>query len=161
VEPWSRGTMVPWHDTVERKFGFPDDGGGFVVAREAAYERLFGETLSVPHELTPQVPQIDVYTCRRKRGDRFVYLQVPGGMSDQPLTMRRGAEDEPKRVELIFQCAEPREEYHQTSRWLVHFPHNSMSWLRHGHTSGALLSESWIGRASACAAGWRQGPDPA
>jgi hypothetical protein len=40
----------------------------------------------------------------------------------------------PRRVELIFDCHEPREEYISTLRWLAHFPHNANSWLGYGHT---------------------------
>jgi Suppressor of fused protein (SUFU) len=42
--------------------------------------------------------------------------------------------DVPKRVELIFYCSEPRDEYISTLRWVAHFPHDSKSWLGHGHT---------------------------
>jgi len=62
------GTVVVQHETMERKFGFPDDVAGSAPARDAAFGRLFGETQSVSHELSPQVPHIDVYTCRRKQG---------------------------------------------------------------------------------------------
>lgn len=37
-------------------------------------------------------------------------------------------------MELIFYCAEAREEYLAKLRWVAHFPHNSKSWLGHGHT---------------------------
>lgn len=47
---------------------------------------------------------------------------------------KRAENDVPRRVELIFYCAEPREEYIAIPRWLAHFPHNSKSWLGHGHT---------------------------
>jgi hypothetical protein len=128
------GTAIIEHETVERKFGFAPDIVGFAKAREAAYGRLFGEMLTVSHELIPQIPHIDVYTFRRKKGDGFVYALVTGGMSDLPMTMPRGGEQAPKRVELIFYCAEPRDEYIRTLRWLGHFPHDSKSWLGQGHT---------------------------
>jgi hypothetical protein len=44
----------------------------------------------------------------------------------------RRAKDVPRRVELIFYCAEPRDI--ATLRWVAHFPHDSKSWLGHGHT---------------------------
>jgi hypothetical protein len=55
-------------------------------------------------------------------------------MSDLPMTLPRGAEDAPRRVELIFYCSEPREEYIQVLRWVAHFPHDTTSWLGYGHT---------------------------
>src|SRR5438876_5927827 len=55
-------------------------------------------------------------------------------MSDMEMTMPRRAGEVPRRVELIFYCAEPREEYIATLRWVAHFPHDSKSWLGHGHT---------------------------
>ena len=128
------GTAVIHHETVERRLGFTPDIAGFTKAREAAYQRLFGEILTVSHELIPQIPHIDVYTFRRKRGDGYVYAIVTGGMSDLPMTMPRGGEEEPRRVELIFYCAEPHEEYIRALRWLAHFPHDSKSWLGQGHT---------------------------
>jgi hypothetical protein len=39
-----------------------------------------------------------------------------------------------RRVELIFYCSDPREEYINTLRWVAHFPHNSQSFLGYGHT---------------------------
>jgi hypothetical protein len=55
-------------------------------------------------------------------------------MSDLEMTLPWRAEDVLRRVELIFYCAEPREEYIATLRWMAHFPHDSKSWLGHGHT---------------------------
>lgn len=63
-----------------------------------------------------------------------MYSLVTGGMSDMEMTMPRGAKEVPRRVELIFYCAEPRDEYIATLRWVAHFPHDSKSWLGHGHT---------------------------
>lgn len=134
------GSNIIRHDTVERQFGLTGKStAGFTQAREAAYERLFGEALSVSHELLPQVPHIDVYTFKRtfkrSQGDQIVYALVTGGMSDLEMNLpRAAAKDVPRRVELIFYCAEPREEYIDTLRWVAHFPHDSKSWLGHGHT---------------------------
>jgi len=133
------GTVIIRHDAAERQIGFTDKSAvEFRQAREAAYEKLFGKALSVSHELLPQVPHIDVYTFKRtfKRslGDQIVCPLVTGGMSDLQMTMPRGAKDSPQRVELIFYCEEPRDEYIETLRWVAHFPHDSKSWLGHGHT---------------------------
>jgi hypothetical protein len=88
----------------------------------------------------PQIPHIDVYTIKRifKRpsGDEEFYVLMTGGMSDLEMTVPRAAQarDVAPRVELIFYCAEPREEYIATLRWVAHFPRDSKSWLGHGHT---------------------------
>ena len=129
------GTTIIRHDEVKRQIGFTDKTtAGFPQPREAAYERLFGKALSVSHELLPLVPHIDVYIFQRSHGGQVVYALVTGGMSDLEMTLPRRAGEVPRRVELIFYCAEPREEYIATLRWVAHFPHDSKSWLGHGHT---------------------------
>jgi hypothetical protein len=129
------GTNIIRHDAVETRIGITDENTvGFREAREAAYETLFGKALSVSHELLPLIPHIDVYTFRRSRGDQFEYSLVTGGMSDLEMTLPRRAKEVPRRAELIFYCAEPREEYMATLRWVAHFPHTRKSWLGHGHT---------------------------
>jgi hypothetical protein len=129
------GTNIVRHENVETKLGLTKGTAGFTQARQAVYERLFGKPLSVSHELLPLVPHIDVYTFKRSQGNREVYSLVTGGMSDLEMTLPRGADkDVPRRVELIFYCSEPRDEYISTLRWVAHFPHDSKSWLGHGHT---------------------------
>lgn len=129
------GTAIIRHDEVQTQLGVTPNAQGFRSAREAAYKQMFGEALSISHELLPLIPHIDVYTFQRKRGDQIVYSLVTGGMSDLEMTPPKGAgNDVPRRVELIFYCAEPREEYIEILRWLAHFPHSSKSWLGHGHT---------------------------
>jgi Suppressor of fused protein (SUFU) len=129
------GTNIIRHENVETTFGVTKGAEGFAQARGAVYERLFGKPLSVSHELLPLVPHIDVYTFKRSQGDKEVYSLVTGGMSDLEMTLPRGAgKDTPMRVELIFYCSEPHDEYISTLRWVAHFPHDSKSWLGHGHT---------------------------
>jgi hypothetical protein len=129
------GTKIIRHANAGTDFGLTEGASEFAHAREAAYERLFGKPLSVSHELLPLVPHIDVYTFKRSQGDREIYSLVTGGMSDLDMTVPSGAgEDSPTRVELIFYCNKPREEYISTLRWVAHFPHDSRSWLGHGHT---------------------------
>jgi hypothetical protein len=106
----------------------------FTRTRESVYEKRFGEILSVSHEVFPLVPHIDVYTFRRAVGDRQFHQLVTGGMSDLPMALPRAAKELPKRVELIFYCSEPREEYIATLRWLAHFPHTYKTWVGSGHT---------------------------
>lgn len=129
------GTEIIRHDNLETKLGVTQGTGGFRQLREEVYEKLFGKSLSVSHELLPLVPHIDVYVFKRSQGDKEVYALVTGGMSDLEMTLpRRADRDVPRRVELIFYCAEPREEYIVTLRWIAHFPHDSKSFLAHGHT---------------------------
>lgn len=106
----------------------------FTRTRESVYAKRFGEILSVSHEVAPLVPHIDVYAIRREIGARQFHQLVTGGMSDLPLALPRGAEGLPKRVELTFYCAEPRDEYIATLRWLAHFPHTYKTWVGYGHT---------------------------
>jgi hypothetical protein len=128
------GTTVIRHDTAETTLDVTPHAARYRKARESAYGGLFGKALNVSHELLPLVPHVDVYIFQRKRGDQIVYSLVTGGMSDLEMTLPRRAVDVPRRVELIFYCMEPREEYISALRWVAHFPHGSKSWLGHGHT---------------------------
>jgi hypothetical protein len=129
------GINIIRHEDVETKLGVTKGMAGFAQARETVYERLFGKPLSVSHELLPLVPHIDLYIFKRSQGNREVYSLVTSGMSDLEMMLPRGADKGvPKRVELIFYCSEPRDEYISTLRWVAHFPHDSKSWLGHGHT---------------------------
>jgi hypothetical protein len=127
------GTEIIRHDHVETQLGITQGTAGFTQRREAVYERLFGKILKVSHELLPLIPHIDVYIFKRSQGDKIVYSLVTGGMSDLEMTMPRAAKS-PRRVELIFYCSEPLEEYIAALRWVAHFPHASKSFLGHGHT---------------------------
>jgi len=125
----------PDKDFMKPRIGFsPAPMDGFVAERESVYQRLFGEPAGVSHEMLPQVPHIDVYTCyRRSKDGSSTCVLVTGGMSDAPMT----TPDEsnfPRRVELILYCKEPKPEYIATLRWLAHFPHNQSTWLGMGHT---------------------------
>ena len=129
------GTNIVRHENIEIKLGVTPETAGFLQARESAYERLLGKPLSISHEVFPLVHHIDVYTFRRSQGDKDVYSLVTGGMSDLEMKLPPDADrDFPRRVELIFYCFEPREEYISTLRQLAHFPHATKSWLGHGHT---------------------------
>jgi len=130
------GTNIIRHETVKRKIGFTEKPETkFQQVREAVYERMFGEALKVSHELIPQIPHIDVYIFQRSQGGQAVYSLVTGGMRDQRMTLpRRATDDVPRRVELIFYCWEPHDEYIKTLRWVAHFPHDAKSFLGHGHT---------------------------
>ena len=54
-------------------------------------------------------------------------------MSDLEMTIPSGTEA-PRRVELIFYCSEPQQEYLETMQWLAHFPHDQRTWIGSGHT---------------------------
>jgi Suppressor of fused protein (SUFU) len=129
------GTNIIRHENVETTLGVTKGTAGFAQAREAVYEQRFGKPLSVSHELLPLVPHVDVYTFKRTLVDKEVYSLVTSGMSDLKMTLPPGADKGvPRRVELIFYCSEPRDEYVATLRWVAHFPHDSKSWLGDGHT---------------------------
>src|SRR5215468_7263799 len=94
------GTEILEHDTPKRRMGTPDEKTvAFRKAREEAYEQLFGEAISVSHELLPQIPHIDVYTFKRTferaEGNQTNHALVTGGMSDLPMTLPREAKDAP------------------------------------------------------------------
>jgi hypothetical protein len=128
------GTNIIRHSKIETHLGTTPDTTGFTEAREAAYERLYEKPVSVSHEVFPLVPHIDVYQFRPKMKDRSICRLVTGGMSDLPMSMPRGAGDAARRVELLFYCDEPRDEYIATLRWLAHFPHSAKTWVGSGHT---------------------------
>jgi hypothetical protein len=129
------GTNIVQHGEFQTKIGVAKDHAEYSATRETVYERLFGKPLSVSHEVLPLIPHIDVHTFRRTQGKNEVYSLVTSGMSDLTLVLPHGAnKDAPRRAELIFYCSEPREEYISTLRWVAHFPHDSRSWLGHGHT---------------------------
>ena len=95
------GTNIIRHQNVEIKFGVTEESPEFRQAREAVYERLFGKSLKVSHELLPLIPHIDVYIFKRSQGEKEVYSLVTGGMSDLEMTLPHGAsKDVPRRVEL-------------------------------------------------------------
>ena len=124
----------------------------FTETREGVYKDLFGEALSVSHEIVPRAPHIDIYTYRRRGADgRDVFALVTGGMSNFRMNIpAKAAEaDAPSRVELIFYCAEPGQEYIDTMRWLAHFPHDYKTWVGSGHTipNGTPPAPLWAARS--------------
>jgi hypothetical protein len=105
----------------------------FTEAREEVYAKFFGKAATVSHEIIPLIPHIDVYSHERGQLGRDFCTLVTGGMSDLEMRIPAGAEA-PRRVELIFYCSEPNEEYIKTMRWLAHFPHDQKTWVGSGHT---------------------------
>ena len=128
------GTSIIRHSKIKTRMGVAPERTGFIEAREAAYGRLYEQPVSVSHEVFPLIPHIDVYQYRPKMKDRSICRLVTGGMSDLPMTMPRGADDAPRRVELLLDRDEPRDEYIATLRWLAHFPHSANTWVGYRHT---------------------------
>jgi hypothetical protein len=117
------------------RIGFTQEScAKFTAAREDVYERIFGKAVSVSHEVIPLVPHIDIYTYERGSHGRNVFSLVTGGMSDLEMSVPAAAKGAPRRVELVFYCSEPRQEYLDTLRWVAHFPHDHKTWLGSGHT---------------------------
>jgi hypothetical protein len=105
----------------------------FAKAREKVYRRRFGEAKSVSHEVIPLIPHIDVMEYQRPSDEGSVCMLVTSGMSD--LAMNVPAKTEaPRRVELTFYCADPKQEFIDTMRWLAHFPHDQKTWIGAFHT---------------------------
>ena len=131
------GTVIRRYDAKEwrqAQAGFTGKAAEFAKAREEVYGRLFGDPASVSHEAIPLIPHIDVFVYDRGHSGRKYCTLVTGGMSDLKMTLPAGAEEEPGRVELIMYCAEPKQEYVDTMRWLAHFPHSQNTWIGSGHT---------------------------
>jgi len=118
------------------RIGVPDESScQLAAAREEVYKNLFGAAQSIYHEIVPLVPHIDVHTYARTIQQRSVFVLVTSGMSDLPMRLPAAAGGAaPRRVELIFYCAEPKKEYLETLRWVARFPHDQKTWLSFGHT---------------------------
>jgi hypothetical protein len=76
---------------------------------------------------------IDVRAYRSAPGGRDYWTLVTCGMSDVEMSVPAGV-NAPKRVELIFYCSEPKDEYVDTLRWLSHFPEGHKTWVGPGYT---------------------------
>jgi len=110
-----------------------EQAAAFAKARAEVYQQRFGEAKIVSHEIIPLIPHIDVMEYSRTGKDGQVCVLVTSGMSD--LAMNVPAKTEaPRRVELIFYCTEPNQEFIDTMRWLAHFPHDQKTWIGAFHT---------------------------
>lgn len=132
------GSLVHRYDSsawAASRVGLSDESTcEYAELRRQAYGRLFGTCRGVAHESLALVPHVDVDTYyRRGSGDRQVCTLATSGMSDLPMGVP-AAQKAPRRVELIFYCAEPKPEYIETMRWLAHFPHDQKTWIGVGHT---------------------------
>jgi len=107
----------------------------FATQRDDVYKELFGEVKATLPEERPLRPRIEVRTYVRSGSRGAVYALVTSGMSDLAMRIPRNVgKDAPRRVELVFYCAEPRREYQETLRWVARFPHDQKTWLSFGHT---------------------------
>jgi hypothetical protein len=114
--------------------GVTESSAEFARAREAVYDRFFGAAAHVSHEIVPLVPHVDVYIHQPGPRGRDFYTLATGGMSDLEMSVPAKAKGVPRRVELIFYCREPQQEYIDLLRGMAHFPHNNRTWLGSGHT---------------------------
>jgi hypothetical protein len=101
--------------------------------RDEVYLRRFGEAKQVSHEVIPLIPHIDVMEYYRDGENGKVCTLVTSGMSDLAMNVPKKTEA-PRRVELIFYCLEPKQDYVKTMRWLAHFPHDQKTWIGSFHT---------------------------
>jgi hypothetical protein len=117
------------------RIGFTDESSAkFAEARNQVYARLFGKVHGVFREALPLLPRVEVHTYYRVGKDvRDVCTLVTSGMSDLEMNVPVGTKA-PRRVELIFYCSEPKQEYRETMQWLAHFPHDQRTWIGSGHT---------------------------
>lgn len=106
----------------------------FATDREIVYKRFFGEPASVFHEVVSFAPHVDVFTYAPGHNARKCYTLVTGGMSDLPMNVPPKVKRAARRVELIFYCSEPKNEYLETMRRLAHFPHDAKTWIGAAHT---------------------------
>jgi hypothetical protein len=104
----------------------------FGEMRDKVYLDRFGEAKSVSHEIIPLIPHVDVMEYHRTVNNGNVCTLVTSGMSD--LAMNAPPKAEARRVELIFYCSEPKQDYIDQMRWLAHFPHDQKTWVGAFHT---------------------------
>lgn len=119
-----------WANT---QVGFSNKFAEYGKIRDAVYEQHFGQAKQVWHEPIPLVPHIDVMEYYRTSENGPVCVLVTSGMSDLPMNTQADSEG-PRRVEIIFYCPEPKQEYVETLRWLAHFPHDQKTWIDSFHT---------------------------
>jgi hypothetical protein len=125
-----RYSTASWSPT---KVGLTERAVEFGKIRDEVYLRRFGEAKQVYHEVIPLIPHIDVMEYYRTSKDGDICTLVTSGMSDLTMNVPRKLEV-PRRVELIFHCREPKQEYVETMRWLAHFPHDQKAWIGELHT---------------------------
>lgn len=125
-----RYSNAKWSPT---KLGFTEKAAEFGKLRDEVYLRRFGEAKQVYHEVIPLIPHIDVMEYYRTSKDGDICTLVTSGMSDLAMNVPRKLEA-PRRVELIFYCRDPKQEYVETMRWLAHFPHDQKTWIGELHT---------------------------
>jgi len=102
--------------------------------REKQYGALFGETMTIYHELLPCVPHIDVFIFKPNAPSRPFFTYITSGMSDLPMSLPPEVGAEMARAELIFYADEADNSYAELLRRLAHFPHENSTWLGPGHT---------------------------
>jgi len=115
---------------MKKPYGTPN-----MMKRDETFERLFGKYERAWHEKTVESPHIDIYCFPPGPGGRDFFTLATAGMSDRAMNVPHEAPQEyPRRIELVFYCAEPRTEYAQLLRGLAHFPFDEKTWIGPGHT---------------------------
>lgn len=103
--------------------------------REDALVSIFGPMKHVWHEKTEEDPHIDIYCFPPGHAGRDFFTLVTGGMSDRVMNVPPELPpDYPRRIELVFYCAEPRTEYAEFVKRLAHYPFDENTWFGIGHT---------------------------
>lgn len=107
------------------------DGVSNAAGREAAYLRLFGEARQVWRQRSQRRPHIDIYCFGPGHAGGESFTLVTSGMSDQRLRspVRASAEMKPRRAELIFYCAELRDDYAELMNRLAHMTVRRSAWM--------------------------------
>jgi hypothetical protein len=131
------GSVIHRYDSTvwsSSRIGFTGESTAqFAEVRQQVYKRFFGEPHSVFEEAAPLIPHVDVHAYyRRGQNGRPVCTVVTSGMSDLEMSVPAGA-NTPRRAELIFYCAAPKQKYVETMRWLAHFPHDQKTSIGPGH----------------------------
>jgi hypothetical protein len=116
------------------KFGIPDEEmAKNAEIRESIYEKYWGKSDQVYHEMPPLIPHIDVYQFPPNK-TREWWVLASSGMSDLEMILPPNAPRALARAEIIMYVNEPKVEYMNIIRHFAHFPHDNETWLGIGHT---------------------------
>lgn len=106
-----------------------------MIKRENTFEQIFGRAERVWHEISGQMPHIDIFCFAPTGAGRDFFTMTTSGMSDHVMNVPPELPLEyPRRVELVFYCTEPRAEYAEFLRRLAHYPLDNNTWFGIGHT---------------------------
>lgn len=106
-------------------------------ARAQVFKNLFGEPAQVvpdPDDAFDLSPQIEVAIHPPGHGDRDFYTLVTRGMSDAPMVVPPDLGAPFRRAELVVYVDVPGPTIVRLLQTIARLPHQSRSWLGHGHT---------------------------